>query len=364
MRRSLGHHTVALTLDAHGNPPSEVQLLPAGSFRAIDGRPTDVPAWNLTALSAQRLVDQRAARTNRTVIDYEHQTLHARANGQPAPAAGWYDTIEWREGSGLWALHVEWTDRARQMIAAGEYRYLSPVFSYDARGQVTRVLHAALTNDPGLDGMAAVAAASSLASEPLMDDLRERLLYLLNLPLTTTDDELLAELDKLKAMISGSPAAATFEGLGALITALTARVATADGQLVALRASHQPNEVVTDLQNRLAVLTAEANARAVEDLIRPALADGRLLPAQEAWARALGASQLEALTQYLETTQPIAALTGTQTGGAPMPRGQRGERTPDEVATAARAWQAEQAALGNTVSVVDAVAHVTRQPAA
>lgn len=316
-----------------GAAPDAVQLLPAGAFRAEDGRPADAPAWTLTAASAQTLIDQVAARTNRVVIDYEHQTVHAKANGQPAPAAGWFKALQWREGSGLWAVGVQWTQRAAQMIAAGEYRYISPVFVYDrTTGAITRILHAALTNDPALDGMAAVAAASSqLAStpeNPAMDEVLERLIYILNLPVTSTPQEIAAQLDKLKAALLAdaapdAAAAAKFDGIEAYIAALKAQAATAQAALTAereataaLKASTQPMEVVAALRSEVASLTADLNARKISELIDPALADGRLLPAQEAWARDLGASNLAALTTYLQTAQPIAALTGTQTGAA------------------------------------------------
>ncbi|WP_338299071.1 phage protease, partial [Escherichia coli] len=99
-------------------------------------------------------------------IDYEHQTLRAVNNGKPAPAAGWFSQVEWREGAGLYAIGVEWTENAAAMIAAGEYKFISPVFGYNKRGEVIELLHAALTNTPALDGMDAVmlAAASRLAS--------------------------------------------------------------------------------------------------------------------------------------------------------------------------------------------------------
>ena len=311
-----------------GAVPDAVQLLPAGTFRAEDGRPADAPAWMLDAASAQKLIAQAAARSNRTVIDYEHQTVHTKANGQPAPAAGWFTALEWREGSGLWAVGVRWTERARQMIAAGEYRYISPVFVYDRKtGAITRILHAALTNDPALDGMAPVAAASyhppTDLETPAMDELIERLVYLLNLPVTSTPQEIAAQLDKLKAALladaqgdaAGAPAAATFAGLEAHIAALKAKAATATEQVAALKANTQPAEVVATLKADLAKLTAAHNARLIDDLVKPALTDGRLLPAQEAWARDLGASNLAALSTYLQTAQPIAALTSTQTGG-------------------------------------------------
>jgi phage I-like protein len=81
------------------------------------------------------------------VIDYEHQTLNAATNGQPAPAAAWFSTLEWRDGDGLYATDVQWTERAAAMVAAGEYRFLSPVFCFDNHGNVKALLHAALTNN-------------------------------------------------------------------------------------------------------------------------------------------------------------------------------------------------------------------------
>ena len=161
-----------------------------------------------------------------------------------------------------------------------------------------------------------------------MDELIERLVYLLNLPVTSTPQEIAAQLDKLKAALLAdaapdAAAAAKFDGLDAYIAALKAQAATAQAALTAereataaLKASTQPMEVVAALRSELATLTADLNARKIAELIDPALADGRLLPAQEAWARDLGTSNLAALTTYLQTAQPIAALTGTQTGTA------------------------------------------------
>lgn len=72
-----------------------------GKFRATDGRPHDVPHWFIDADLAAQIIAEFEARANRTVVDYEHQTLLAAQNGQPAPAAGWFGKLEWRE-SGLY----------------------------------------------------------------------------------------------------------------------------------------------------------------------------------------------------------------------------------------------------------------------
>ncbi|MCW5597794.1 MAG: hypothetical protein KIT59_01570 [Nitrosomonas sp.] len=147
------------------------------------------------------------------MVDYEHQTLLAAQNGQPAPAAGWFGKLAWRE-SGLFAVDVEWTGRASQMIEGGECRYISPVFAYDKKtGKVKRLLHAALTNNPALDGMDAVAASQYqlLNTEKLsMNELLEQLRWLLNMPVTATVDEVVTELRKAIDQLKGSnPAIAT-----------------------------------------------------------------------------------------------------------------------------------------------------------
>lgn len=85
----------------------------------------------------------------------------------------------------MYAIDVEWTERATQMIEGGEYKYISLVFAYDKKtGKVKRLLHAALTNNPALDGMDAVAASQYqlLNMEKLsMNELLEQLRWLLNM---------------------------------------------------------------------------------------------------------------------------------------------------------------------------------------
>lgn len=78
-----------------------------------------------------------------------------------------------------------------------------------------------------------------------------------------------------------------------------------------------PVEAMAHLQADVAALRAAATARAVDDLINPALADGRLLPFQEEWARNLAAASPESLATFLSTAVPIPALTSQQTGGKP-----------------------------------------------
>lgn len=130
--------------------------MPAGRFRARDGdgRLDDVPYWYIDAELAAQVIQLIDAQANDLVLDYEHATMRAAAKGEPAPAAGWFRQLEWREGKGLYAIDARWTARAAAMIEAGEYRYISPLFLYDGKtGAVKRLVNAALTNSPALDGM-------------------------------------------------------------------------------------------------------------------------------------------------------------------------------------------------------------------
>ncbi len=112
-------------------------------------------------------------------IDYEHQTLggsYASPTGQ-APAAGWIKRLDVQQGVGLFA-HIEWTDQAKQMLAAKEYRYLSPVAIVRKSDRKLVAIHsAALTNKPAIVGMTPIVNRNPLAAtdaEPVIA-LREEL---------------------------------------------------------------------------------------------------------------------------------------------------------------------------------------------
>ena len=154
----------------------EFRIIPDGLFRANDGRPLGLPGWKMDSSIASMITADLATR-DELVIDYEHQTLLAKQNGQPAPAAGWFSSAVWREGKGLFAVGVKWTDRAKRMITALEYRYISPVFTYDEQtGRVERLLALGLTNNPGLSNLtdlsllAATAVRSGSAQRPAYAD--------------------------------------------------------------------------------------------------------------------------------------------------------------------------------------------------
>lgn len=291
-----------------------VQFFPAGEFRSGDTRPEEVPSWRIDAASAALVIERFNARRKPLVVDYEHQTLNKEKNGQPAPAAGWPKSLEWVEGEGLFGL-VEMTARAAAAIDGKEYLYFSPVFAYSKTdGTVLEVLMGALTNDPGIQGMQPVslmaAASARFTATPTtststkesddMNELLKKLLAALGLPEDASEEQALSAIKAL----TDKPAVAA--------TTATTTAAPDPAQYV-------PVAVVQELQTNLAALSASVHTRAVDDVIAPALGDGRLLPAEEAWARdtAKTPAGLASLTSLLKVRQPIAALASTQTKGQP-----------------------------------------------
>lgn len=289
----------------------EIQLTPAGVFRSRDGRPAGVDGWKIDGSIAARVIARAAARQTPFVADYEHQTLAAEKNGQPAPAAGWFKNLEWRENEGLFSTGVEWTAKARAMIDAGEYKYISPVFSYDrTTGEVLQLEMAALTNNPGLDGMNAVAALATeffRSKEPTTekDQPMKAIAVLLGLAEDASEADITAAITALMAKTGEQETANA---------ALTTRIATLETQAPDL-SKYVPVETVTQLQTQLATLTTRLNDTELEDVVQAALTSGKLLPAMEAWARDLGKTNLAALKGYIEKNPAIAALNGNQTKG-------------------------------------------------
>ena len=296
--------------DAGGPAPGRIQLFPVGEFSARDGRPgtlkgVNVKAWIITPTIAAAVVARWQARETPLVVDYEHQTMNAAENGKPAPAAGWIESLE-MEPDGLYAT-VKWTDAARAFIQADEYRYISPVFTFDPEtGAVLELKSAALTNYPALDGLAPVAARAEDAP-PMKKEMLEALRSFFGLAADADEDAVFAA---LKAQGDG-------QTLTAMLTA--AKEATPDP------AKFVPAELFTAEQAKAATFAAKVKElegsgtiAALTAEIDAAIADGRLSKACEAWAKATAKTHPDAVKSYIASSvPPIAALTSTQTGGTP-----------------------------------------------
>lgn len=328
-----GSHMAALSLEiaSNGTPDGYFLVFPEGETRSGDGsgRPTECDAWRLDASNGYPLADLLNARPTDMVIDYEHQTLHKEQNGQPAPAAGWLAAgqFEYVDGVGLCNRAPSWTTRATQAIAGREYRYKSPVIAYDGDGTVTNVMNVAITNQPALltlDELTALSAKFNVTEkqDKTMKPLLAYVIASLGLPEKTTEDEavtaLSAQVDDFKVKASD----AKVEIDDAKPLAALSSVFTGANNAEPDPAKYVPvstmNDTVAALNAQITTLQGN-QVDPNEALLTAALSDGRLLPAQEAWAKSYAKSDPAGFKTYLDNAPVIAALNSKQTAGKPDP---------------------------------------------
>lgn len=145
--------------DSLRRPFPEIRLLPDGAFAARDGRPGTLTggtlnAWNLSGPGAEHVLDQWRRRETPLAVDYEHQSLNARHNGQPLRPQAGSSRSGTSRGRGC-SRRSGGRKGAKAFIEQDEYRFISPVFSFNPQnGDVLELKGAALTNVPALDGLA------------------------------------------------------------------------------------------------------------------------------------------------------------------------------------------------------------------
>ncbi|HCW3116693.1 TPA: hypothetical protein OXC75_004589 [Citrobacter amalonaticus] len=364
MDKSTAHRQVAalafeIVLEGQGatrTAPARMRVIPDGHFDALDGRPGNMDGvkaktWFLDATAAAAVDANFKAGGVKLPIDYEHQTLKAAENGQPAPAAGWITALEYSPGVGMLA-HVSWTAAGRAHLEGEEYLYISPILIFDAETGMVLGLHSvALTNKPALGALGEITALTNDSlrrlpgsgrttnEEPIME--KTKVLVALGLPLDTGDDTALAQL-----------------------STLVQKARDQEQQIAALKANqfdpakHIPLDEHQKLTTELAALKATSDKAEHERLMTAALSDARILPPNEAYWRT---QPLAALQAFLKEAKPLAALKGTQTGGTPPAGGgDLDVKDSNAIAQAALKYQQEQAQAGVTVSTAAAVAHVTK----
>ena len=122
METAAANSNGAAQLSKGGTVPEWVHILPLGNIEGRDGRTFSLP-------DAGAVIEAFAANGADLPVDFEHQAVNAAGKTGPIPAAGWIKALKATD-EGVFAK-IDWTDRARDMIAAKEYRYISPVIVYD-----------------------------------------------------------------------------------------------------------------------------------------------------------------------------------------------------------------------------------------
>lgn len=283
-------------LPADGSVPEWVKLIPAGQFQGFDQR-----AW-VNDRPDQVLAVSLDGR--KMPLDWEHSTQLKAPNGEPAPAAAWFDQLEARGGE-IWG-HLDWNEAGRSAVASGEYKYLSPVFDHTVdTNQVIRFVSAGLTNRPNL--MLTALNAQQFADNPTPTktpetamDFAEFLTALAAAWQLPADTNAEAALNHAKQMNTDLATARNAQQQ----PSLTQYVPRADYDQVIARAANAEQKLADNAQ-------AEKD-QAVQAEVNDAIEAGKIAPAsKEFYVRACNSEGgLEEFRKFVETAPVIAGDSG------------------------------------------------------
>jgi phage I-like protein len=235
--------------------PLWIELIPAGED--VVGR--DGRAWVNT--DPEAILEAFDANGADLPIDIEHATQLKGANGDHAPAAGWIKSLEVREGGSIWGL-VEWVGSGVYLVREKEYRYISPVFSYNPKtGQIIALKSAGLTNNPNLQ-----LTALNNAQQPPKETTMDKLLVLLGLSATATESDAIIAVNTMQTALTAAKAEKV-----ALNTSLENVVPRADFDLAVNSRD--------DALGKLKAIETDALAADIETAINSALEAGTIAPA-------------------------------------------------------------------------------------
>jgi phage I-like protein len=281
-----------------GEIPARIQLLPPGpNIEGRDGRKWIMRSGEAVAAASNAYLPNHS-------IDENHAVDHKAPKGESSPAFGWFSNVAVEENGSLWA-DVEWTKKGAEAVTNLEYRYLSPVFLHNEKGEITSILRAALSNSPNLD-------IKSLNSESPENPAKEntnmnKILAALGLPVTATEDEAATAIGALKEKTSLNAASPPAVDLAAYaprtdLAAMESRAVTAE--------------------NRLAELNAARFKAEVEGVIDQAVKDRKIAPASKDRYLSLcsTADQLENLKKVFAAS-PAVIGEGTQAPAGTPPGG-------------------------------------------
>jgi hypothetical protein len=140
--------------------------------------------FSITAKDLRDCVANFDKRKNGQIpIDYEHASEQPEvAQGKDVPAAGWIHSLSIAQnGKTRLMADVEWLEKAKSAIQAGEYRFFSPALDWDFRDkqsgepQGCTMTSGALTNHPFLEELPPIHLTDNARSQGavLLTDLAE-----------------------------------------------------------------------------------------------------------------------------------------------------------------------------------------------
>lgn len=301
-----------------GDVPEWVHILPAGHIEGRDGRSFELP-------NPATVVDAFAANGADLPVDFEHQADNpaAKAAG-PIRAAGWIKGLK-ATAEGVFA-RIEWTARAREMIAAREYRYISPVLRYNRETRrIGGITGAGLVHKPNLH-LTALSAAEGAPDIPAKDKAAPApgeaagaaladIARGLGLDPATAPEEIAAGVLRMIA---------SFRALYGKMTGKAAPEATALMEVqdvVPDPARYMPALAFEELVRDHGATVQKARDQLVTQKVEKALAEGHLTQGMKQWATALCRSDEAAFDAYCSGVPRFAYLFGEVIKGRPAVSG-------------------------------------------
>ena len=282
------------------SPPSPTDsgwqmLLPAGKVECRDGR-------GPYTYDPNTLLEQFDQWGMPIDVDYHHQSLESTAKTGLVPSAGSVVELADRDGA-IWG-RIEWTANAAAAIEAKEAKYLSPVFDYDQALRIEKIVSVGLTNLPNL--YLNPLSVNSLGGA--MDELIERLCYMLNLPVTSTPEEIKGHLQRLIDSLGQAPATdAAMNQLGVTLKLPGkpwAEIATAAHALCVPGAT-VPIAEFERVSHALNLLQEQGRQAEIDTAINQAKTSGKLAPSMEEWARGYAKQDLQGFKTWAANSLPV-----------------------------------------------------------
>lgn len=297
------HETITaagLGAELSQEPPEWIELIPTGAVRLSDGR----GPFRLD--DAAGVIARSFLHDSKLPIDVDHGT----ERGTSSAAAGWITEMEERDGA-IWA-RVEWNEQGRGLIAGQVYRRISPSFLHEkATGRIVAIARAGLVNNPAIPTLRALTAAEETTA------MMSKIAAALGLSEDASEEDILAEISKLKTPADGGePAAAeTAARLERIAAAAGADPKAEDGGEAAICAAltaakpdpkkYVPIEALDELRTEVASLTGAAKKREAEELVAAAKAAGQVSPAMEDWALSYASSDPDGFRDWAGKTPQI-----------------------------------------------------------
>lgn len=294
---------VSLSADA-AKLPRRIKVLNWGENPNCHGRRVNVGALFVKCLAAAEYPYRKVA------LDFEHNTFPGTAaykeSKEPRPVAG-FGTIEAVEGDGVYICMTAWTPEGEKMAA--NYADVSAGAVTDKEGNLVAVASVALCRAGAVDGMDFVEAplsgsvSSALSGiinqgraepghqdnqkgQPAMD-YKALLLKLLGLGEDATDEAIQAALD------AAGKKPTQEEQDAALSAAVKAAVA----------------EAVKPINEKVAALSAAAEAHEKADLIAEAAREGKVIALGADAVGKITVEDLKATIEKTPVTVPLSAKT-------------------------------------------------------